>query len=249
MSNVRTERDGPVLHAVLDRPPLNVLTIAMMDEVRDALLAPGDARVVVIRGEGKAFSAGVDVREHLPETIGAMLAAFRGMATAVLQCAAPVVAQVHGACLGGGMELAMAADLAYASEAATFGQPEIKLGVYPPFAVAAYPRWFGRARAAELVLLGETMSAREAYVRGFVTGVVPADELAAKVRDVCGKLAALSPSSLRATRKALRLGEGLGLDALEAIEHAYREDLMATEDAMEGLRSFLEKRPPTWKGR
>jgi len=248
MSTVRAERDGPVLHVILDRPPLNVLTIAMMGELRDALGGIRDARVVTIRGEGKGFSAGVDVREHLPETIGAMLAAFRGMATAVLQCPTPVVAQVHGPCLGGGMELAMAADLAYAADTATFGQPEIKLGVYPPFAAAAYPRWFGRARAAELVLLGETITAQDAFARGFVTGVVPAGELDAKVRGVCEKLAALSPSSLRAARDALRMGDAGGLDALDAIEDAYRNQLMTTEDATEGLRSFLEKRTPKWRG-
>ena len=142
----------------------------------------------------------------------------------------------------------MAADLVYAADTATFGQPEIKLGVYPPFAAAAYPRWFGRARAAELVLLGEAITANEAFTRGFLTAVVPADQLAAKVSDACTKLAALSPSSIRRAREALRIGEAGGLDALDAIEGKYRDDLMNTEDAREGLRSFLEKRPPRWKG-
>ena len=147
------------------------------------------------------------------------------------------------------MELAMAADLVYAADSATFGQPEIKLGVFPPFAAAAYPRWFGRGRAAELVLLGETIPARDAFARGFVTDVMAAGELAANVRETCEKLAALSPSSLRSARQALRMGGALGLDALDGIEEAYRTELMATEDATEGLRSFLEKRPAKWKGR
>jgi len=143
----------------------------------------------------------------------------------------------------------MASDLVYAADTATFGQPEIKLGVYPPFAAAAYPRWFGRARAAELVLLGETITAQGAFARGFITAVMPGDRLAAKVLDTCTKLAALSTSSVRKTREALRIGEAKGLDALDAIEDAYRNELMATEDATEGLRSFLEKREPKWRGR
>ena len=249
MSTVRAERDGPVLHVILDRPPLNVLTIAMMGELRDALGGIRDARVVTIRGEGKGFSAGVDVREHLPETIGAMLAAFRGMATAVLQCPTPVVAQVHGPCLGGGMELAMAADLAYAADTATFGQPEIQLGVFPPFAAALYPAWFGRGRAAELVLLGDRMTAQDAFARGLIAAVVPEADLAPKVEAVCAKLAAHSPSSLRLAREALRLGGSQGPAALPAVEALYRDRLMKTEDAREGLAAFLEKRSPKWKVR
>ena len=235
---------------MLDRPPLNILTTAMIDELTRLVEDPGsEVRVLVIRGEGKGFSAGVDVREHLPETLDALLAAFHRTLAAVLRAPVPVVAQVHGPCLGGGMELAMAADLVYAADTATFGQPEIKLGVFPPFAAATYPRWFGRSRAAELVLLGETLTAKDAFARGFVTEVVAATDLAAQVRDVCAKLAALSPSSVRAAREALRAGEATGLDSLGEIEALYRSDLMKTEDAREGLAAFLEKRPPKWRGR
>jgi len=147
-----------------------------------------------------------------------------------------------------GMEVAMAADLVYAADDATFGQPEIQLGVFPPFAAALYPSWFGRARAAELVLLGETMSAKDAFARGLVTGVVPAAELTAKVDAVCAKLAALSPSSLRIAREALRLGGSHRPVALPAVEALYRDKLMKTEDAREGLAAFLEKRAPKWRG-
>jgi len=252
MSHVRTGVDGGVAKIALDKPPLNILTIAMLTELAEAVRDAADTEGVhalVLRGEGKGFSAGVDVREHLPETIEPMLAAIRDALTAILDAPVPVVAGVHGPCLGGGMELAMAADLAYASDTATFGQPEIQLGVFPPFAAAAYPAWFGRARAAEILLLGETITAEEAYERGFLSGVVPAADLTAKVDGVAAKLAALSPSSLRLARAAIRMGNDLGLVSLEAIEAMYRRDLMATEDAIEGLRAFLEKRPPTWRGR
>ena len=177
------------------------------------------------------------------------MAAFRDALAAVLDAPVPVVVAVHGPCLGGGMELAMAADLVYAADTATFGQPEIQLGVFPPFAAAMYPAWFGRTRAAELVLLGETISARDAFARGLITGVVPADELAAKADAVCARLAAFSPSSLRLAREALRLGGMLGAESLPPVEGLYADKLMKTEDAREGLAAFLEKRPPKWRGR
>ena len=251
MTHVRTEIGGGIARITLDRPPLNILTTAMLTELAETVrgAAKENAHVLLLRGEGKGFSAGVDVREHLPETVEPLLAAFHDALAAVLGAPIPVVAAVHGPCLGGGMELAMAADLVYAAVTATFGQPEIQLGVFPPFAAAAYPAWFGRARAAELVLLGETLTAQEAFTRGLVAGVLPVANLAAKVTEVCGKLAAHSPSSLRLTREALRLGTARGLDALDAVEALYRDQLMATEDAKEGLLAFLEKRPPQWRGR
>jgi cyclohexa-1,5-dienecarbonyl-CoA hydratase len=252
MSQVRTDVGGGVATLTLDRPPLNILTIAMLRELAAAVRASAvkeGVRALVLRGEGKGFSAGVDVREHLPETIEPMLAAVHEALTAVLDAPVPVVAAVHGPCLGGGMELAMAADFVYAADTATFGQPEIQLGVFPPFAAALYPGWFGRARAAELILLGEAITAPEAFARGLVAGVMPGAELAARVEAVCAKLAALSPSSLRLAREALRLGASEKPAALAAVEALYRDQLMKTEDAREGLAAFLEKRSPKWRGR
>ncbi len=252
MSDVRVEPKGAATHLIFARPPLNVLTTASLVEFADAIRQASlrtDARALVLRGDGRGFSAGLDVKDHLPESVGPMLTAFRAALAAIQDSRLPVVASVHGPCLGGGMELAMAADLAYAADTATFGQPEIKLGVFPPFAAAAYPAWFGRARAAELVLLGETIPATEAFARGFLSGVVPEADLPAKTDDVCGKLAALSPSSLWMTRAALRLGWEQGVSSLDAVETMYRVELMRTGDAVEGLRSFLEKRSPRWRGR
>lgn len=251
MTEVHVKEQGPATHIVLDRPPLNILTTdlltAFAKALRDAATREG-VRAIVIRGEGKGFSAGVDVREHLPDVMGPLLDAFHDALLAVLGSDLPVVASVHGPCLGGGMELAMAADLVYAAEDAKFGQPEIKLGVFPPFAAAAYPAWFGRARTAELLLLGETWTASQAFEYGFVSGVVPAADLAAKVDDVVGKLVALSPAAVRFTREALRVGSGRGLSALDDVDTLYRTRLMRTHDAEEGLRAFLEKRPPKWRG-
>jgi cyclohexa-1,5-dienecarbonyl-CoA hydratase len=252
MSHVRTAVSGAVATITLDRPPLNILTISMLSELTQALqqaAARKDVHVLMLRGEGKGFSGGVDVGEHLPETTEPMLTALHQALVAVLEAPTPVVAAVHGPCLGGGMELAMAADLVYAADTATFGQPEIQLGVFPPFAAALYPAWFGRGRAAELVLLGDRMTAQDAFARGLISGVVPAAELAPKVDAVCTKLAAHSPSSLRLAREALRLGGSQGPAALPAVEALYRDRLMKTEDAREGLAAFLEKRSPKWRVR
>ncbi len=248
---VRAEVSGGVGRITLDRPPLNILTTDLLAELSQAVrdTAKGDAHLLLLRGAGKGFSAGVDVREHLPETSDPLMAAFRDALAAVLDAPVPVVAAVHGPCLGGGMELALAADLVFAADAATFGQPEIQLGVFQPFAAAMYPTWFGRARAAELVLLGDTLTAKDAFARGLIAGVVPAQELTAKVDAICARLAAFSPSSLRLAREALRLGGMMGTESASAVDALYDDKLMRTEDAREGLAAFLEKRPPVWRGR
>jgi cyclohexa-1,5-dienecarbonyl-CoA hydratase len=201
----------------------------------------------VLRGEGRGFSAGAEVREHLPESVRALFQEFHAAVAAIVESPCPVIAQVHGPCLGGGLEVALAADLVYAADDATLGQPEIQLGVFPPFAAAAYPARFGRLRAAEIVLLGETLRAAEAYDRGLLTAVVPAAGLAAKVDAVASRLASFSPDSLRIARRALRLGDRGSLAAFQDAEALYLDELAARPDAVEGIRAFLEKRPPRWR--
>ncbi len=154
---VRRGDAGAVATLTLARPPLNVLSTAMMGELaRQVARASPDPKVkaVQIRGDGRAFSAGVDIADHTPERAPAMMDAFVEMLRAVDQCEVPVVAAAHGACLGGGLELAASCDLFYAAEGATLGQPEIKLGVFPPAAIAAYPSRVGVRATAEIVLLG-----------------------------------------------------------------------------------------------
>lgn len=159
------------------------------------------------------------------------------------------MAVVQGAALGGGCELATYCDMVIASEKARFGQPEIQVGVFPPIAALAFPRMMGRKKAMELVLSGEAVTAQEAMDMGLVNKVVPAEQLEAEAKAWAARFSKLSGVVLRMARKAVtegwdtRVGEGLG-----RIEEIYLRELMATEDAREGLQAFLEKREPVWKG-
>jgi enoyl-CoA hydratase/carnithine racemase len=155
---------------------------------------------------------------------------------------------VGGAALGGGCELVLFCDMVIASERASFGQPEIQVGVFPPVAVVALPGIIGPKKALEMVLIGDRMRAAEAERLGLVNRVVPPEELRATADEFVGKLTKLSGVVLRLTKRALRVG-GVGgfAEGLAAVEELYLGPLMATEDAHEGLAAFLEKRAPEWK--
>jgi cyclohexa-1,5-dienecarbonyl-CoA hydratase len=237
------------------RGPLNVLNIAMMREVGAALEECAKSRemvaVVFEAAEGsRAFSAGVAVEEHAAETIYQMLEAFHDIFRALEAMAKPTVAVVDGAALGGGCELAAACDIVVASERARFGQPEIKLGVFPPVAAIILPRVVGEKRARELVLTGELIDAPEALRLGLASYGVNSAQLEQKTQEVLNRLRELSAVSLEATRRALDAGRGFSFsETLARVERLYLEELMKTEDAAEGLRAFTEKRKPAWRNR
>jgi cyclohexa-1,5-dienecarbonyl-CoA hydratase len=250
---VRIEQRDDVSYLTLDRPPLNVLTIAMMRELSAAIeQAPRQAslRAVVLRGAGKAFSAGVDIGEHQGETLRPLLGAFHELILRLLSSSVPVVAAVHGVALGGGCELATAADLVLIAEDARIGVPEIKLGVYPPAAAVLFPRLIGTHRGLELILTGEPISGAEAAQIGLANRAVPAAELDAAVEALLARLRASSGAALRFARRAVidSLDRGVGA-ALEHLERVQLEELIPSADAQEGLRAFLEKRPPVWQHR
>lgn len=245
--------DGGLARITLDRPPVNVLTTAMMRQLAAALRrAAADASVRVVRldAAGKAFSAGVDVGDHLGDLLPDMMDALGDLFVAFESVPQPVVAVVQGAALGGGLEVVLGCDLAIASEKATFAQPEIKLGVFAPPATVLLPRLIGERRAAGLLLTGEGLDAAEALRVGLVHAVLPVDGFEAGAAAWIGKLLALSGAALRRAKRALAASRGLTLrDAHAAVHTIYMNDLMATDDAHEGLRSFVEKRPPVWKHR
>src|SRR5436853_5554785 len=167
------------------RPPLNVFNIAMMNEIGEALNECVSRREVVAivfdaAKDARAFSAGVAVEEHVPETVFQMLDTFHSIFRTLPQIAKPTVAVVDGPALGGGCEIVCACDVVIASEQARFGQPEIKLGVFPPVAAILLPRIIGERKARELILTGELIDADEALRLGLVNYVVPSNELAAK---------------------------------------------------------------------
>jgi cyclohexa-1,5-dienecarbonyl-CoA hydratase len=164
--------------------------------------------------------------------------------------ATPSVAVVHGAALGGGCELVLATDLCYASERATFGQPEIRLGLFAPPASVLLPRLVGRRRALELLLSGESLPAREAERIGLVNRVFAHEALESEVEGRIAHLLSLSGEALRQAKRAVCVGEaGEPRAAQERLHRLYLDELMNTEDAREGLAAFLEKRPPHWTHR
>src|SRR5262245_44832215 len=253
--NISVQFDDRVARIELRRPPLNILNIAMMREIGAALGECGkqnDLAAIVFAAapDCRAFSAGVAVEEHVPETIYQMLDSFHAIFRALDQVARPTLAIVDGGALGGGCELILACDIVIASERARFGQPEIKLGVFPPVASILLPQIIGEKRARELILTGELIGAAEALKSGLVNHVVPAEGLEAKTNEIIAKLRELSSTTLEHTRRSLDLGRGRSLDvALKEMENFYLNELMKTSDAVEGIKAFMEKRKPVWRNR
>jgi len=249
---VQTERRGAVARLTLDKPPLNILDLETIGQLRkvleDALSDPA-IRLVEIHGTAKAFCSGVEIRDHFPDRAAAMLAEFHALIRTVLYARVPMIAVVQGFCLGGGMELALAADFVMAAGDATFGQPEIRVGCFAPVASVLLPCLIPEKKALELLLTAKTVSGTEAERLGLVNRVLPASELNAELDGLRRELLSKSPAVLALARKAARLSSRTGFEAaLREAERIYMDELLKTEDATEGLQAFLEKREPKWKG-
>lgn len=251
-ASVHSSVDNRVARVTLDRPPLNIIDIPMAQALGAALadVLPR-ADVLIFQGAGtKGFSAGVEVRDHVPERVRELLGSFHQIFHQLAAAKSLTIAAVHGHCLGGGCELATFCDFVVATESATFGQPEIKLGCFPPVAMITFPRLCGLRAALDLILTGRAISVREAQQLGLVTRVVPDDRLDDGVNRLIDELRALSPKVLGLTRSALRHNRDISFERqLDAVEEFYLTELMKTEDAAEGVRAFMEKRAPVWRGR
>jgi cyclohexa-1,5-dienecarbonyl-CoA hydratase len=243
----------PMARLTLSHPPLNVIDIPMMEELAIALAeieANPAITVVIISGTQKAFSVGVDVAAHTPDKVEGMLSKFHAVIRALVASRKVTIAAVHGHCLGGGAELAMVCDLVYTSELATWGFPEIKLGCYPPVAVAALAALVGQKNAADLVLTGRSITGREVASIGLANAVVPEIDLEAALQETVHRLSQLSPAALAITKKAIYAWDSIHFDkGLARAEKIYLDELMKTEDAHEGITAFMQKRPPEWKGK
>jgi cyclohexa-1,5-dienecarbonyl-CoA hydratase len=252
LNRVSLEIDGAVATIMLRNPSVNVIDIRMMEELGQVfaeLEAQAKVSVLVICGEGRAFSAGVDVAAHRPDEVEEMLSKFHSVVRALVATKKITIATVHGLCLGGGAELAMVCDLVYTSEQAEWAFPEIKLGCYPPVACTALAALVGQKRAAELILTGRSISGREAAEIGLATRAVPEMQLSSAVAAGVGQLLHLSPAALAVAKKASYAWDAMHFDkGLARAEKIYFEDLMKTSDAQEGIQAFLEKRPPKWSG-
>lgn len=249
--SVRLREEGGVVRLVLDAPPLNVLDLDGLGELEAALedvAASEEVRVLCLEGEGKAFCAGVSVEDHLPGRAEATIEGFGRVVEGLLDLPVPAVAAVAGPALGGGCELVAACDVALAAEGATLGQPEIRLGVFPPAATALLPRLVGRGRALEMILTGRTLDAAEAREAGLVDRVFPEEDFGEEVDAVLDRIAGLSRPVVRMAKRATAAATEQPLrEALRGAERLYLEELMELEDPEEGLRAFLEKREPAWK--
>lgn len=242
--------DG-IAYLTLQRPPINVLNIQMMDEICEALLSIRDNNhlyALVLQAEGKAFSAGASVEDHMGEKAEPMLHAFHKMFHLLIEIPCPTIAVVNGAALGGGCELATFCDIVYATERATFGQPEINLGLFPPVSIVAFPWLTSLNRTMELLLTGETIDARKAYEWGFVNRLVDEENLNQEVEKLLASLKSKSAYALALTKKTVRDTLAVHFAAsIGKVEQVYLRDLIPSKDAQEGLHSFVEKREPVWQ--
>jgi cyclohexa-1,5-dienecarbonyl-CoA hydratase len=253
LNRTALEIAAPVARIELRHPPLNVIDVLMMEELARSLAeieAHPDVCVIVVSGAGKAFSAGVDVAAHTPDRVQEMLTKFHAAIRGLVATKKVTIAAVHGHCLGGGAELAMVCDMAYTTESAQWGFPEINLGCYPPVACTALAALVGQKRAAELILTGRTISGRGAAEIGLANRAVPEIGLSATVLECVERLQKLSPAALAAAKKASYAWDSMHFDkGLARAEKTYFDELMKTSDAQEGVRAFMEKRPPKWTGK
>ena len=250
---VTYEKAGRLMSIVWDRPPLNVFDISLLRELDDALsfCSKADIDVIVLRGAGeRAFSAGVDIRDHTTEKVPEMLGVVHGVIRRLLALPQVSIAAVRGVCLGGGLEIASSCDLVAASEESSFATPEIFVGCYPPVALARFAGLVGYHRAAEIILTGRRFSAHEAQAMGLINRVFAAEQWNSGLAALADELLGKSGAVLRLTLRGLRELSLRDFDqALRRSEEIYCNELLQTADAAEGVAAFLEKRPPNWRHR
>jgi cyclohexa-1,5-dienecarbonyl-CoA hydratase len=242
---------GGVARLVLNRPPANVLSVEMLAEVNhalDSLEFQRDVKLLVLSAAGKYFSAGFELQDHLGDRAYVMLEEFGKTFEELGKFDKPTLAVVAGPALGAGSMLAAGCDIVLAGASARFGHPEIKGGVFNPVAAALLPRLVGRKKAFEMILGGALLTAAEAERIGLVSRTLPDDKLEAEAAALVQRFQEGSAPILQLTRRAVAGGLDLLLpDALRHAEDVYLNQLMATEDAEEGLKAVMAKRKPAWK--
>ncbi len=238
---------GPMPANIVDRATMAGIVAALRECAEDK-----DLKCIVIRGEGKHFSYGASVPEHVPGEFEKMIPEFHEALRAFnADDLPPVIAAVRGRCLGGGFELAMVCDMIAVEAEAQLGCPEVMLGVFPPAGAALLPLRASAGRAAAMLMTGRIITGSEAFRLGIADIEAPVDGLDQAVESWIGdQLGKLSAEALRQTRRATRhpWRNALG-DTLDQLEQQYLHDLMSTEDAVEGLNSFMEKRRPEWRNK
>lgn len=234
----------------INHPPVNVINMPVLEQLENALgkLSGDDSvRALILRAEGKMFSAGADVADHTADKVGKMIPLFDRVYRALADFPVPTFAAVHGHALGGGCELVLCCDLAVMAEKAKIGQPEIQLAALAPVAALRLPYLVGYRAAADIMFTGRNLTALEALEVGLINAVVPAKQINAWVQEKTGQIAGLSRAAMTLLKRALLTGYGDWAKSGADLERLYLDDLMSTADAHEGLAAFMEKRKPEWK--
>lgn len=235
----------------IDKPKGNVLDSVLCDGLRAELsrIVDPEACLVVVEAAGPHFSFGASVEQHLPEGAPHMLRALHALVEELAACPVPTLAAVHGRCLGGGLEVALACDFLFLEESAVLATPEIRLGVFAPSATALLLSAVPRAAAAEILLSGRDVEPEEALRWGLANRVVEDGGLQAAVERFADEhFAPRSPASLRVATRAYRAFARPDLHRrLEQMERLYLQELLDLHDGTEGIHAFLEKRPPSWR--
>ncbi|MFW9880378.1 MAG: enoyl-CoA hydratase/isomerase family protein [Candidatus Thorarchaeota archaeon] len=252
-SLIIVEKANNIGKIIFNNGPLNILTIEMMEQINKALenfLEDESLKAVIFDHNGKAFSAGVDVGDHIGDKAPIMIKEFHDIFRNLYKLKCPTIASIKGSALGGGCEIAMFCDIVFTSDRAKFGQPEIKVGVFPPIAILTLPHIIGTKKAFELIMLGEIIDANEAYRLGISNYVFPIDSFDQESTKFIESFNNLSTMVLKYTKKAFKKALGIDFETqLKEIEDFYLKELMSTHDANEGLQAFLEKRSPNWQNR
>ena len=244
-TGIRVNEEGGLARVSIHLPPVNVLSVAQLEEMGRLVEKSRRARVLVLSGLPRAFSAGVEIAEHAPESdaIEKMLRGMRHLLTALIESPAVTVAAITGACLGGGAEIAAACDFVIAAEDARLGYPEIRLSCFPPGAAALLPSRIGEARAIDWILTGRSFSGREAAAAGFATRAVPPSSIQREVDRLAADLLSRSPAGLDAARELLRSERRTALGNLDRAEEAYRK-LAGNEDLARAVLEFRKGKRP-----
>jgi len=246
--------DGPSARITLNSPPFNILTRPMMAEIASAIEKldglSGVKCLVIDSGSNKAFSAGISLEDSRPEFAFQTLEAFNCIATTLMDVAKPLIVAVNGPAVGVGAELVLLGDLVFVTPNAQFAQPEIRMGVFPPFAAAMLPAIIGPKKAYEMILTGQPISAEEALALGLVNRLVPEEQLEASLERIIARLDEFSGPVLAMAKAVITSGVNVPLrEALKNAQDTYLNHLMDLEDVREGVRARMEQRKPAWKNR
>jgi len=253
--NVLVTKDGAVGIVQLNRPKvLNALNFEVMSELVSALEEldrENAVKVIILTGSERSFAAGADLAEMSQATpVDLVLGRRFELWDRIRKISKPIIAAVSGYCLGGGNELAMNCDLIVASETATFGQPEVNVGIIPGAGgTQRLPRVVGKYKAMEMILTGKSVSADEAYRIGLVNRVVPPESLMEEAKKIATDIASKPPISIRSAKEAILKAQDTTLEVGLEFERKAFYMLFATEDGKEGMKAFLEKRKPIFKGK